>query len=203
MKKNYYEWLEVDRKASDYVIEKTYKLLAKKYHPDLQDSSEKKDAENIMKHINEAYDTLSNPEKRKEYDEELAQNDISEENFYELQNENQKLRNIIHELNTRIQNASFNAPNTQNSQSPQTSAAYIKQVLDNAVNKAYYDAYVQDLKARGFRIKHKKTWKDYLRFLIAFGITTALLVIFFNLPFVREYIDNLFNQTSFLSGIFK
>ena len=140
MKKNYYEWLEVDRKASDFVIEKTYKLLAKKYHPDLQNGSEKKDAENIMKHINEAYDTLSNPEKRKEYDEELALNDISEENFYELQNENQKLRNIIHELNTRIQNASFNTPNTQNTQNPQTSAAYIKQVLDNAVNKAYYDA---------------------------------------------------------------
>lgn len=190
MKKNFYEWLEVDRKASDYVIEKTYKLLAKKYHPDLQDSNQKKENEEIMKNINEAYETLSNPEKRKEYDEELAEYDINEDNFYELQNENQRLRNIIHELNSRIQNGEFNRSNIQNN-----SSYNFEERINNAVNKAYYDAYIQDLKSRGFRIKHKKTWKDYLRFLIAFGITITLLFIFFQLPFVQEYIHNLFGDT--------
>ena len=34
--KNYYEILEVDKKASPEIIEKSYKVLAKKYHPDLQ-----------------------------------------------------------------------------------------------------------------------------------------------------------------------
>ena len=39
--KNYYEILEVDRKASPEVIDKAYKTLAKKYHPDLQDENNK------------------------------------------------------------------------------------------------------------------------------------------------------------------
>ena len=43
--KNYYEILEVDQKASKEVIEKAYKVLAKKYHPDLQEEKNKKRAE--------------------------------------------------------------------------------------------------------------------------------------------------------------
>ncbi|MBP3256165.1 MAG: J domain-containing protein [Clostridia bacterium] len=204
MEKNFYEWLEIDRKASDYVIEKTYKLLAKKYHPDLQDNNNKKENEEIMKHINEAYETLSNPDKRKQYDIELAENDFSMEDFYELQNENQRLRNIIHELNTQIQNGSFNRSNVQNSSGFQNNTSYdFEQKINNAVNKAYYDAYVQDLKARGFRIRQKKTWKDHLKFLIALGVALAFLIIFFNLPFVKEYIHNLFANNNVLESIIK
>lgn len=41
MNKNYYKILEVDSSASPEVIEKAYKTLAKKYHPDLQEESQK------------------------------------------------------------------------------------------------------------------------------------------------------------------
>ena len=44
--KNYYEILEVDKNASEEVIEKAYKTLAKKYHPDLQNNSDCQDAPN-------------------------------------------------------------------------------------------------------------------------------------------------------------
>lgn len=65
---NLYEILEVSQKASKEVIEKAYRVLAKKYHPDLQPLEEKQNAERKMKQINEAYEILSDDEKRKEYD---------------------------------------------------------------------------------------------------------------------------------------
>lgn len=78
---NWYEILEVSEKASSEVIEKAYKVLAKKYHPDLQQSmEEKKQAEEKMKQINEAYEILSNEEKRKEFDNKLlVQRQIEEQ----------------------------------------------------------------------------------------------------------------------------
>ena len=47
--KNYYEILEIDRNASKEIIEKAYKTLAKKYHPDVQEQNQKKIAEEKMK----------------------------------------------------------------------------------------------------------------------------------------------------------
>ena len=68
---NYYEILEVSEKASKEVIEKAYRVLAKKYHPDGKPQEEKAKAEQRMKQINEAYDVLSNEEKRRKYDSDL------------------------------------------------------------------------------------------------------------------------------------
>ena len=53
--KNYYEILQVDEKASSEIIEKAYKVLVKKYHPDLQKDIKKKELlEDKLKQINEA-----------------------------------------------------------------------------------------------------------------------------------------------------
>ena len=68
MEENYYDILEVSKNASPEIIEKAYKTLVKKYHPDLQKNEEKNKYEEKIKKINEAYDILSNPEKRKNYD---------------------------------------------------------------------------------------------------------------------------------------
>ena len=65
--KNYYEILEVDKHASSDIIKKAYTTLAKKYHPDLQPDDQKEDAKKKLQKINEAYETLSNEELRKEY----------------------------------------------------------------------------------------------------------------------------------------
>ena len=65
--KNYYEILEVSENASFEVIEKAYRTLAKKYHPDANPDN-KKEAEEKFKEVSEAYETLSNPQKRKMYD---------------------------------------------------------------------------------------------------------------------------------------
>ena len=64
--KNYYEVLGIDKKASSEEIKKAYRKLAKKYHPDLNKGDSK--SEGKFKEVNEAYELLSDPKKRKTYD---------------------------------------------------------------------------------------------------------------------------------------
>src|SRR5438045_6495082 len=65
--KDYYESLGVARTASDAEIKKAFRKLAREYHPDV--AKDKKKAEEKFKEINEAYEVLSDPAKRKKYDE--------------------------------------------------------------------------------------------------------------------------------------
>jgi DnaJ-class molecular chaperone len=65
--RDYYKTLGVDRKASEAQIKSAYRKLARKYHPDVNPNN--KDAERQFKEINEAYQVLGDPEKRKKYDE--------------------------------------------------------------------------------------------------------------------------------------
>ena len=68
---NYYDILGVSKDASEQEIKKAFKKLSIKYHPDkhVNDSpEEQKRCEDKFKEINEAYDTLSDSQKRKQYD---------------------------------------------------------------------------------------------------------------------------------------
>lgn len=71
---NYYEILQVSKEATDEELKKSYRELAKKYHPDKYMSESKEKQEEMSQRfalINDAYNTLSNKELRNKYDDEL------------------------------------------------------------------------------------------------------------------------------------
>ena len=114
MEKNYYDILEVNKNASPEIIEKAYKTLVKKYHPDLQDNNLKAEYEEKIKLINEAFEVLSNSEKRKNYDLNLKQTEFSVEDYNNLINENLKLKNEINYLKNNLINYKNNINNNFN-----------------------------------------------------------------------------------------
>jgi molecular chaperone DnaJ len=65
-KRDYYEVLGVDRNADDAALKKAYRVLAKKYHPDMNPGDA--EAEKKFKEASEAYAVLSDPDKRRQYD---------------------------------------------------------------------------------------------------------------------------------------
>ena len=65
-KRDYYEVLGVDKGADDAAIKKAYRVLAKKYHPDMNPGDA--EAEKKFKEASEAYAVLSDPDKRRQYD---------------------------------------------------------------------------------------------------------------------------------------
>ncbi len=207
MEKNYYDILQVNKNASPEIIEKAYKVLAKKYHPDLQKEKDKKEAEEILKEINEAYDVLSNSEKKNNYDNLLKEKE-------ELEN-NQKFQQQNNSNNSGNHQNTYTA-NISKQEMMQRQQQYNKQVaeqlkreqelayqeqIQQARQKAYHDAYIQDLKNRGYKVRYKKSFKDYINGFIALAITILILFLIYQIPFVKNYFWNLYNENELVHFI--
>lgn len=219
MNKNYYEILEINRNASQEIVEKAYKTLAKKYHPDLQEGDKKSKYEEKLKIINEAYEVLCDPEKRKAYDATLP-DEVSAEDYENLYRQKEYMKQRINRMEqqqnidqqqnsdfskyegftspTNVQNNSSNADETllrkeEELRKRQQQLEY-QQRMNNAVNKAYHDAYVADLRRRGYRVKHKKTWRDYVAFLLTFLVVIIVFVVIWHIPPIHDYFVQLYNE---------
>ena len=92
--KKYYEILEVHPKASQEIIEKAYRVLVKKYHPDLYSGEKRLYAEKKLRDINEAYKILSDEFLREQYDLELEK-EIEFDRMYSSDSKKDKKQNIV------------------------------------------------------------------------------------------------------------
>ena len=194
--KDYYKILQVNKDSSPEIISKVYKILAKKYHPDANPGN-KKEAEEKFKEISEAYEILSNEEKRKNYDLEFENEENSQsvpmEDYINLQNYCKDLENTINSYNNNYQEDTYNNYETsyqQNKNNAQNKA------YQDAVNKAYHDAYINNLRNMGYKIHYKQTFKEKMKNLLALVITAAILsfvfFILWHIPSMQEKIKSLF-----------
>lgn len=175
--KNYYEILEVDKNASEEVIEKAYKTLAKKYHPDLQNNS---DCQDKMRQINEAYEILSNDFKRREYDEKIKRQSVSIEEYNRIIQENNRLKKDL----KRVANQREMSQNQE-------------RLEEMSIMQRYYEQIKKATKQPQMRYERKKTKISlekikkiviYIAILIVIGLVLAIV------PFTRKFFINLYNN---------
>lgn len=196
MNKNYYDILQVNRNASPEIIEKAYKTLAKKYHPDLQTEENKKQSEEILKEINEAYEILSNSEKKHAYDASLVKQ--------ETQNSNADNYTTTTHATSPSENELYHKQQQERQYQEQLrreqEIAY-QQQIEQARQKAYHDAYIQDLKNRGYKIRYKKSLKDYITSFVSIIITILILSLLWQIPFIRNIFVNMYLENEIIHTI--
>ena len=199
--KDYYKILEVNKSASPEIISKVYKILAKKYHPDLQDSENKSICEEKFKEISEAYEILSNENKRTQYNQQLEINEkktsVDIKDYETLKNYCIQLENEIKQLkNTSSYNQYNNNSRTSYHSSERVAQQVQKEAYNDAINKAYHDAYVHNLKNPGNKIKYKKAFKETCQNLLSLIITSIIIYIIikiiWSVPYFRDNIISFF-----------
>ena len=194
MEKNYYDILEVNKNASPEIIEKAYKTLVKKYHPDLQNNNLKAEYEEKIKLINEAFEVLSNSEKRKNYDLNLKQNEVSIEDYNNLINENLKLKNEINYLKNNLINYKNNINNNLNNK--------INENLNyNDINKNNLNNNKNINNNYSENIRQKYNINSILENVFALFLTVFIFIfiffILFCIPYTRNFLINFFNFSYF------
>ena len=189
----YYEILEVSRMASKEVITKAYKVLVRKYHPDLeQDKGKKEEAKEKMVRINEAYETLSDDEKRKKYDDTIAI--LEEKERIKQQGKTQNVNTNVDNVNSNnnisinnIDNANNLNDDTKLQEEMQRAEEEIQMHKQNIVNKMYED-YYNTLRRMGYKVVTVRPLKERIKAYVIAGIVILLLILIYNIPFIRGFI---------------
>ena len=198
----YYEILEVSRMASKEVITKAYKVLVRKYHPDLeQDEGKKEEAKEKMVRINEAYETLSDDEKRKKYDDKIAILEEKERIAKEKERKQSKTQNINNNRNINVNrntvdvNSNINNIDNRNNlnndtilqEEMQRAEEEIQMHKQNIVNQMYED-YYNTLRRMGYNVVTVRPLKERIKAYLIAGIVIILLILIYNIPFIRGFI---------------
>lgn len=216
--KTLYEILEVSENASQEIIEKAYKVLAKKYHPDLQAEENKQEAEKHMKEINEAYEILGDEVKRKEYDAKLERDRQEKEEREDSKRQTTNYSNI----NYQEQMKTYNNQQAHNEkQRPMTEEEYkeakrqqqeeikrqqkmqqeMQKNMQAQYEQKYQEAYEGYLRSLGYKIKYKWTWKNYRDLLITILIIIGICAILWLFPPTNKLMMDFYNSNQIVKTI--
>lgn len=193
--KNYYEILEVNKKASREIIDKAYKVLVKKYHPDLYESPKKQYATKKIKEINEAYNILSDDFLREQYDIELEKQEIEQLNKkYQIRQNNIDNSNQEKQTNNKHQepNKSSNTKNKreiQNKNNVGTLAGLIELCKE---------IYKSKPKREEFK---RNTKKDILALILAIISVIIIGIILWFIPFTNSWMRELLFENALFNSI--
>ena len=209
-KNTLYEVLEVSENASAEVIEKAYKVLAKKYHPDLQSEANKKSAENKMKKINEAYDVLGNEEKRKEYDKVLEQEREEQRLKQEMELERQRIEK--EQANQASYMNGYNSADNINSDEMQEQRLkYEKKLrkeemqqrkkMQENLNREYENAYYNYLRSLGYKVKRRITKERVRDFFITIGVMVLIITALWFIPPTHDWLVSFYEENPILKAI--
>lgn len=219
-KNTLYEVLEVSENASPEVIEKAYKTLVKKNHPDLQPPEQKKSAEDKMKQINEAYDVLSDEQKRRNYDNELqAQREqikreadlrrqASQSNVYTQNNQVYSRPNQNYNGNNNVNNQSANnagynydKDRMEYEQRLRQEEAEQRRKMQENLNREYANAYNNYLRSLGYKIKENWTKEKTKDLLLVIGIFILIIFLLWLFPPTRNWIINFYEGNPILKAV--
>ena len=182
---NYYEILEVSKNASKEVIEKAYRVLAKKYHPDLQKEENKAKAEQKMKLINEAYEILSDETRKKQYDIKLE-----EELKLQMQEELNRINSqrVRNQQNSNYEKTQKNSNyNSYQNQAPLTKEEIrnIRREEEKAQRKYQEQSeriYRNYLRSLGYHVKEKWSLRKTIKLLEVIGVIIIICIVLWFFP---------------------
>ena len=189
--KNYYDELEVSKNASQEVITKAYKVLAKKYHPDMVEESHKQEAEEKFKKISEAYETLSNKTSRDSYDEELKrlQPEVNVDDYQRLVKNNQLLQQELQQLKAKLSSLNQSTNTHTSSTTPQyqtpPSAQYRKVVYTPPQPSYRKPTFFERLKFKAHNL-----FKNALAVLLTIAFIFILFFILLHIPYTKKLLLN-------------
>lgn len=200
-KKTYYDILEVSRYATDEVINRAHKVLVKRYHPDVQKDSEsrKKAAEEMVK-VNEAYEVLSDKNKKAKYDKKLEleeqrknmQNSSNGYGVYNTNNRSSKKNNSNINRNAG-QNVNKSMVNIQNNQAEEEIERQRRliEMQGDAIRENMRQQYYNQLRSMGYTIKEPFSWKKAKRIVILIIALIVINFLIFNIPFLANLMSDL------------
>lgn len=195
--RNYYEILEVNPKASREVIEKAYRVLIKKYHPDLYSGEKKQYAENKTIQINEAYYVLTDEFLKEQYDNELEKQEMKyRQNMYQTQKKQEERKNDD-QPKQRKETLKKEQTKKQEVGSLGSIVELIKELLCNLIIR-------KDKRKKTKRAK-ELTKTDFLAVILTIIVVILLGVILWFIPFTNGWMRELLFENpifNLISGLF-
>ncbi len=191
--KTYYDILEISRHASKEVLERAHKVLIKRYHPDLEaDPEKRKEKEEYIKKINEAYSVLSDERKKREYDLKVFNDEVKVEqtsNHSEDQVVDEKRADEIEQNRVNIEYAKALDEELRKAQER---IDLEEQAIKENLRK-YENAYLRSL---GYTVQEPTDWKRIGIISLVVLILIILIWLIYLIPPIRNSINNeIENQT--------